>query len=80
VSKALEISILKATLPLGIFLESMLMASEVIPIQSFMCRPLIKPFWLEETILAAMEANLLAKIFEMILNLKFATVIGWRLL
>jgi len=41
VSKALEILILKAP---GIFLERMLMAFEVIPIQSLMCQPLIKPF------------------------------------
>jgi len=44
VSKAWEISFLKATLPPGIFLESMLMAFEVIPIQSLMCHPLIKSF------------------------------------
>jgi len=42
--KSFEISILKATLSPGIFLESTLMTYEVIPIQSLMCQPLIKPF------------------------------------
>jgi len=50
VSKALKISILKGTLPPNISLESMVMAFEVIPIQSLMCRPFIKPFLLGETV------------------------------
>jgi len=82
----LEISILKATLPSDIFLESMLMAPEVILIQYLMFRPLIKPFWLGETILTIMEANMSAKIFwndfklEIRHNLKcFIEVAPWIL-
>ena len=71
VSKALEILILKAILPPDIFLESMLMVA----METILCRPLIKPFWLGETILATMETNLAAKIFE---NLKFAITIGLK--
>jgi len=78
VSNALEISIFTATSPPITILGSRFIAFEVTQRQSLICLPLIKPFWLGDTILLVMWASLSAKILEMILNLKLATSIGLK--
>lgn len=54
------------------------MASEVRQIQSLIGLPWIKPLCSLEVIVGIICANICARIFKMILNLKSAMEIGWN--
>jgi hypothetical protein len=76
VSKAFEISILRAKFPPKAFLGNKLTALEAKQTQSFMFLPLTNPLCSLEIIEGKIWANLSANTFEMILNLKLAMAIG----
>jgi len=75
VSKAFDTSILCARLPPKLLLSRRLTASEAKAMQSLMFLPLMKPLCSLEMRFGRITDNLSAKIFEMILNLKFARAI-----